>query len=174
MKNVFIITIFLSSCLFFSCKKNGIKVQGNYEYLKGNWKCIYTFGSYYGSPFFNDSTGTYINQTLQIDENGRYITRFVYDGYNNKQSGYIQNIEVVDSSQVMSDFFPNQKTAQLVTFKMLKPKNGTNIFYEPVITFMSEKSINSYTSNKETEGRKLIIAFLGNANIKVYCAYQKQ
>ncbi|MCC7051040.1 MAG: hypothetical protein IT239_04605 [Bacteroidia bacterium] len=161
------------SCLFFSCKKEGVKPSGDTAYLAGKWECAYTFGTAYGSSFFNDSTGAYHKQILEIDNKGRYTTTFIYDGYNNKQTGTIQKIENADSSFIMKDFFPNQKTAQRITFKMDKPKNGTSVFYEPLIVFMANKSTNPETAIKEKDNQ-LIIAFLGNATTKVYCAYFKK
>jgi hypothetical protein len=158
--------------LFNSCKKEGVKPSGNSSFLEGNWKCVYVFGKYWGSPYFNDST-SYVGQTLSINNKGQYSTKFMYDGYENNQSGVLKNIEGVDSSKSMLDFYPAQLNAQKVNFEMIKPKNGTSIFYDNVLVFIAGKSVNAVTSIKETEGEKLIIRFWGSPLNQNYLAFIK-
>lgn len=173
MKTYTLFFILLSSVLLNSCKKEGIKPSGDLAFLEGNWKCVYVFGNYWGSPYFNDST-SYVGQTLSINNKGQYETRFMYDGYDNKQYGIVKHIEQVDSSKGMIDFFPAQVNAQKIEFSMIKPKNGTSVFYDKIIAFMAGKSANAVTNVKETDGDKLIIRFWGNAYNQNYLAFIKQ
>jgi hypothetical protein len=172
MKTYYLLYLSVITFLFISCKKEGIKPSGDTSFLEGNWKCVYVFGNNWGSPYFNDST-SYVGQTLTINNKGQYVTNFIYDGYENNQSGILKNVELVDSSKGMADFYPTLTNAHKINFEMIKPKNGTTIFYDNVLVFKTGKSSNAFTNPKETEGEKLIIRFWGNSLSQNYLAFVK-